>query len=154
MTEAAGWRPEVDVSMLVRRPATEVYEAFADPDRIRRFWLASSSGRLETGSSVHWWFPVAGAETDVTVVRAEPGESLDLRWDNGQPLRITFEGRGSATLVRVTVTDFGGHNPAAAAIDSAAGFTLVLASLKVFLEHGIEGELQYDRFPDAERTSR
>jgi uncharacterized protein YndB with AHSA1/START domain len=144
----------VDVDMLIRRPAREVWEAFADPDRIRRFWLARSSGRLEPGAAVRWEFKVAGAATDVRVVEAVPGELLDLRWDDDQPLRITFADRGDDTVVRVLLTDFGGDAPAADAVNAMSGFTLVLASLKLWLEHGIEGELMYDKFPDAEYADR
>jgi len=140
--------------MLVRRTAAEVWEAFADPEQIRRFWLARSTGRLVTGGRVHWMFKVAGAETDVEVVDAVGGELLDLRWDDGQPLCISFEPRGDATLVTVRVTDFGGENPAANAIESTSGFTLVLASLKMWLEHGIEADLMYDKFPDATYADR
>ena len=61
--------------MLIRRPAREVWEAFADPDQIRRFWLARSTGRLETGAEVTWTFKIAGAETDVTVVEALAGRA-------------------------------------------------------------------------------
>lgn len=140
--------------MLIRRPAAEVWEAFADPDRIRRFWLARSSGRLATGARLRWEFKVAGAEADVAVVEAVPGELLDLRWDDDQPLRITFAERGGATLVDVHLSGFGGDSPAAAAVDSMSGFTLVLASLKMWLEHGVEGDLMYDRFPDARYADR
>ena len=148
------WAPVVNVDMLVRRPAGEVWEAFADPDQIRRFWLARSSGRLETGATVTWEFKVAGAQTEVAVQGAVSGELLDLRWDDGQPLRITFHGRDDATLVTVRVTEFGGDTPAADAIESMSGFTLVLASLKMWLEHGIEGDLMYDKFPDASYADR
>ncbi len=148
------WTPVVEVDMLVRRPAMEVWESFADPDQIRRFWLARSSGRLETGATVAWEFKIAGAETEVTVARAVPGEMLDLRWDDGQPLQISFEARDDATLVTVRVTDFGGDTPAANAVESMSGFTLVLASLKMWLEHGIEGDLMYDKFPDASYADR
>ena len=79
---------------------------------------------------------------------------LDLRWDNGQPLQISFEARDDATLVTVRVTDFGGDTPAANAVESMSGFTLVLASLKMWLEHGIEGDLMYDKFPDASYADR
>lgn len=149
-----GSTPEVDVSMLVRRPAADVWEAFADPDRIRRFWLSSSSDRLAPGATVRWAFKVAGAETDVTVAEAVPGSLLDLRWDGDQPLRITFEDRGDDTLVGVRVTDFEGDDAATDAIDSMSGFTLMLASLKQYLEHGIEGDLMYDRFPDQDDADR
>jgi uncharacterized protein YndB with AHSA1/START domain len=148
------WIPVVEVDMLVRRPAREVYEAFADPDQIRRFWLARSSGPLETGAQVHWTFKVAGAETDVTVVRATPNERLDLRWDEDQPLTISFDDRGASTLVTVRLSEFTGDSPAADAVDSMSGFTLVLASLKMWLERGIEGDLMYDKFPDAEYADR
>lgn len=137
--------------MLVRRPPGEVYEAFADPDSIRRFWLASSSGRLEAGAEVHWIFKVVGAETDVTVMDARPGELLDLRWDDSQPLQITFGEHQDGTVVGVEVKNF---SDAETAIESMSGFTLMLASLKIWLEHDIEGELQYDKFPDAEFVDR
>ena len=140
--------------MLVRRPAAEVWEAFADPDQIRRFWLGGSTGRLENGVTVNWTFKVAGAAAEVTVVEATPGVLLDLRWDGGQPLRISFDDRGDTTLVTVRVTDFGGDTPAADAVESMSGFTLVLASLKMWLEHGIEGDLMYDKFPDADYSDR
>jgi len=152
--DSQAWTPEVDVDMLIRRPTHEVWNAFADPDQIRRFWLAESSGRLVTGASVHWTFKVADAATDVTVARAIPGELLDLRWDAGQPLTITFASRGESTLVRIRVTDFPGDTPAANAVESMSGFTLVLASLKMYLEHGIEGDLMYDKFPDADYADR
>ena len=154
MAADTGWEPDVDVKMLIRKPSAQVYAAFAEPDQIRRFWLASSSGPLVAGAHVHWQFKIAGAETDVVVSEAVPGLLLDLRWDDGQPLRITFEDRDRATLVGVQVTDFTGDNPAAQAIESTSGFTLVLASLKMWLECGVEGVLLYDKFPDTEYADR
>jgi len=152
--DSNSWEPTVDVDMLIRKPAGEVYEAFADPERIRRFWLAQSSGRLEPGAMVRWKFKVAGAEADVHVVAADPGRLLDLRWDEGQPLRISFDDRRDSTQVRVQVTGFAGEDAAAQAVESTSGFTLVLASLKMWLEHGIEGDLMYDKFPDADYADR
>lgn len=35
--------------MLVRRPAAEVFPAFADPAVTSRFWFSKGSGRLEHG---------------------------------------------------------------------------------------------------------
>ncbi len=140
--------------MLIRRPAVDVYEAFVDPGQITKFWLARSSGRLEPGAHVSWSFKVAGAETAVDVLEAKTGELLDLRWDQGQPLRITFADRGDSTLVGIKLTDFPGDTPYTTAIESMSGFTLVLASLKLWLEHGIAGDLMYDKFPDEEHTDR
>lgn len=148
------YQPVVDVDMLIRKAPGEVYRTFADPERICRFWLAESSGPLRTGARVTRTFKIAGAVAKVEVVEALPNRLLDLRWDDGRPLRIDFEDRGDATLVHIRETDFGGDTPAANAIESMSGFTLVLASLKAWLEHGIEGDLMYDKFPDAEYSDR
>ena len=51
-------------------------------------------------------------------------------------------------------TQFRGDTLVASAVESMSGFTLVLASLKMWLEHGIEGELTYDKFPDATYADR
>jgi len=141
----------IAVDMLVRCPPHDAYEAFADPEQIRRFWLASSSHRLVTGGRSRWRFKIAGAETDVAVVEARPDELLDLRWDEGQPVRLVFTPHLQGAIVGVEVTNF---SDAPTAIETMSGFTLVLASLKLWIEHGIEGELQYDRFPDAEYADR
>lgn len=151
---SSDWIPVVEVDTLVRKPARQVWEAFVDPDQISQFWLAHSSGRLEPGARVHWSFKVAGAETDVEVVDATPGRGLDLRWDAGQPLRISFRDHDDGTVVAIRVSDFEGDTPGANAVESMSGFTLVLASLKLWLEHGIAGELMYDKFPGATYTDR
>ena len=149
-----GYEPTVDISMLVRRPARQVWEAFVDPEQIRQFWLAESTARLTTGATAHWVFKVEGSEADVEVVESDPGRLLLLSWDEGQLLRIEFADRDEATLVRVHLDGFEGEDAAGRAIDSISGFTLVLSSLKVWLEHGIDSQLMYDRFPDAAYSDR
>ena len=67
---------------------------------------------------------------------------------------MSLQDRGEVTLVGVLLTDFTGDHPCADAIDATSGLTLVLASLKMWLEHGIEGDLMYDKFPDAEYADR
>lgn len=82
--------------------------------------------------------------------RAVPTMSRHQGASDGRPAVI----RGDAALVHIRVSDFGGDTPSADAIESMSGFTLVLTSLKSWLEHGIEGDLMYDRFPDAEYSDR
>ena len=140
--------------MLVRRPALRVWEAFVDPEQIRQFWLAESTARLTVGATARWVFKVAGAETGVEVLESDPGHLLLLRWDEGQLVRIEFGDRAGATLVRVYLDGFSGDDAAAQAIDASSGFTLVLSSLKIWLEHSIDTQLMYDRFPAAAYNDR
>lgn len=140
--------------MLIRKTANTVYEAFANSDHIQKFWLAYASGPVHSGARVTWKFKIAGAETKVEVLEAEPGRLITFRWDDGQSVRIDFQARGDATLVRIRQTDFGGDTPIGDAINAVTGFTLVLASLKSWLEGGVEGDLMYDQLPDAQYSDR
>ncbi|HEX9090578.1 MAG TPA: hypothetical protein VF831_03770, partial [Anaerolineales bacterium] len=56
----------------------------------------------------------------------------------------------NATFVSITNTGFSGDGDSLVeqAMGSAAGFGLVLAGLKAYLEHGIELNLVADRFPE------
>ena len=94
MNSTAGdWTPVVEVDMLVRRPAVEVWEAFEDPDRISRFWLARSTGRLETGATVRWSFKMAEPRPRSPSSKRSQVPCSTSCWDGGQPLRISFEDR-------------------------------------------------------------
>ena len=54
-------------TMLIRRPRTEVFDAFVQPQLITKFWLKSTTGPLAAGAQVEWNFMVPGAKETVTV---------------------------------------------------------------------------------------
>ena len=53
--------PAASASMLIRSPVSDVYRALTDAQSLTRFWLASASGPLVQGATVHWEFLVPGA---------------------------------------------------------------------------------------------
>lgn len=146
--------------MLIRRPAEEVYAAFADPNVTTRFWFTRGSGPLTTGATVTWHWDMYNAQAAVHVVEATPGERLHVRWgdaDDEQSMTDivwTFCPRdgGQSTFVSVTNSGFHGtpEEICSQARDSTEGFALALAGAKAWLEHGIELGLTGDRFPSAE----
>ena len=42
------------VSMMIRKPVAEVFEAFIDPVTTTKFWFTRSSGKLEEGKKLIW----------------------------------------------------------------------------------------------------
>jgi uncharacterized protein YndB with AHSA1/START domain len=48
------------VSRLINCEAADAFDAFVDPDKITKFWLISTSGRLTEGAKVTWHFMVPG----------------------------------------------------------------------------------------------
>ena len=139
--------------MLVRRPLEEVFNAFVDPRITTRFWFTKSSGKLEPGAKVTWEWEMYGASADIHVEAIERPSRILIRW--GEPsttVEWQFTSHGAeATLVRISNAGFQGteEEVVGMALDSMGGFSLVLAALKAWLEHGIALDLVADRDPDA-----
>ena len=150
LTEA----PKARVEMLVRRPVSEVFEAFVDPSITTRFWFTKSSGRLEPGRLVRWDWEMYGVFAEVKVIAVERDARILLEWtgyDAPTVIEWIFTPRGDgATLVSITNSGFrgDGDDVVKQALGATGGFTLVLAGLKALLEHGIALNLIADRFPD------
>jgi uncharacterized protein YndB with AHSA1/START domain len=138
LTEA----PRMATDMLIRRPAHEVYEAFADPAITTRFWFTKSSGRLEPGAQVRWDWEMFNLHTVVTVKDAEADRRILFDWNPDHPTTVEFrftpEG-DSATYVAVTETGLTGSGDEIVAylVGSTSGFSKVLCAAKALLEHNI-----------------
>src|SRR3990167_479926 len=84
--------PVVDTGMLIRRPAAEVFEAFADPSVTTKFWFSKGSGRLEPGARVRCDWEMYGVGADVVVKAIEPGRRILI--DCGDEAGGVTEGGG------------------------------------------------------------
>jgi uncharacterized protein YndB with AHSA1/START domain len=144
---------EMATGMLIRRPAAEVFRAFADPAVTTRFWFTKSSGPLEPGAKVSWEWEMYGVGTTVAVREIVPGERIVVEWNPDSPSTVewTFTGVGDGTYVRIREFNMTGtaDEIAAHVVDSTQGFSFVLAGAKAWLEHGIELNLVGDAHVDA-----
>jgi len=147
--------PAVDVGMLVRRPPDEVFEALADPSVTTRFWFTKSTGRMTEGAELTWTWEMYGVSSKVWVDEVRPGRVIRFRWDGYDPVHPTtvrFEFtpyQGDTTYLRITETGFTGDDgtQVSRALDSTAGFTFLLSSLKAALEHDITLRVTMDAHP-------
>ncbi|HFK5586439.1 TPA: SRPBCC family protein [Elizabethkingia anophelis] len=138
--------------MLIRRPIAEVYEAFINPEITTKFWFTKSSGRLDEYKNIIWTWEMYNVDVDVEVTELQPNQKISVIWGNQNEKTLvvwTFSEHGNNTFVSVINSNFSGDEDAviSAVRDSTEGFTLVLAGLKSYLEHGIELNLVKDRFP-------
>ena len=144
--------PTVQTQMLVRRPVDEVFNAFVDPAVTTRFWFTRSSGKLEPGAKVTWEWEMYGVSADVHVKAIEQPSRILIEWDEpATTVEWKFTSAGAdKTLVQITNAGFQGNveQVVAMALDSMGGFSLVLAALKAWLEHGIALDLVADRDPE------
>ncbi|WJH35634.1 SRPBCC family protein [Paenibacillus sp. CC-CFT747] len=147
--------PVVQTSMLIRRPVGEVFEAFVNPEVTTKFWYTRSSGRMEAGKRIQWYWDMYGAAADVDVVAVEPDKRIRIEWDEGVGVEWDFTPRSpEETMVTITNSGFHGNGDevVAQAVDSMQGFTMVLCGLKAYLEHNVILNLVADKAPDAHVT--
>lgn len=147
--------PIATTAMLIRKPVAEVFEAFVNPEITSKFWFTKGSGRLEVGQQVQWQWEMYGVSTSVLVKAIEPNQRILIEWDgySGRTaVEWTFASRPDGTTF-VSIAESGwtgsGDELGRYVADSTEGFTLTLAGLKAFLEHGIQLNLVADRHPDA-----
>ncbi|AFD08878.1 SRPBCC family protein [Solitalea canadensis] len=138
--------------MLIRKPVTEVFEAFVNPEITSMFWFTKSSGRLEEGKEVTWTWEMYNVSVPVNVKSVVPNKTILISWGNYKEettVEWTFtEMKNNSTFVSIVNSGFKGDNEQLIAQirDATEGFTLVLAGLKAYLEHTIQLNLVGDRF--------
>ncbi|MCE7042840.1 SRPBCC family protein [Dyadobacter sp. CY312] len=139
--------------MLIRKPVSEVFEAFINPEITTKFWFTKSTGRLEVAQPVEWTWEMYNVTIPITVKAIEPFKRILIEWGNHNDLTSvewTFsELSADTTFVCIVNTIIGDDIEKAMAMvrDSTEGFTLVLAGLKALLEYNITLNLVGDRFP-------
>jgi uncharacterized protein YndB with AHSA1/START domain len=146
--------PVAKSEMLIRRPVSEVFEAFVDPTMTSRFWFTKGSGRLEAGKEVSWDWEMYNFSVQVKVKEVEPNKRIVVEWgnyDDATTIEWIFTARpDNTTFVSITNSGFTGTGDEVVkkALDSTEGFTFVLAGAKALLEYNVELNLVRDRFPD------
>lgn len=145
--------PVARTGMLIRRPIERVFEAIVNPEITSRFWFSKGSGRLETGRKVRWEWEAYDVSNEVNAIAVEPYERVLIEWPGytgTTEVEWTFEAVPDGTTF-VRVRESGWVDDADKLIryvaDSTQGFTLMLAGLKAWLEHGIQLNLTLDRYP-------
>lgn len=145
--------PTAQTGMLIRKPASEVYEAFVSPEAITNFWFTRSTGRLEKGKSLEWIWDMYKISSKVLVKDLVPDKKIEIEWGaEGQSrTRVEWsfeEVEGGYTFVQIVMDGFSGeeYSIQKMVVDSASGFCWVLAGAKAWLEFGIRLNLVGDRF--------
>lgn len=146
-----------DAAMCIRKPATEVFNAFIDPAITTQFWFTKSSGQLEEGKTVEWAWEMYGVAVPVSVQTILPNEKILISWGTGaQQSKVEWNFTAineMATYVTIKNSGFQGQGEELISQirDSTGGFTIVLAGLKAYLEHGIQLNLIGDKWPEEMR---
>ena len=135
-------RIKTKVQMGILKPAHEVFEAIVDPDKMSRYFITTSTGRMESGRTLTWTWEDYDASHEVKVQNVEKDNLVSFTWKGSGVeclVVITPEPKGdSQTLVKITESDwpadFKGANRCMGQVE---GWTQFLCCLKAFLEYGV-----------------
>ena len=140
--------------MLIRKPVSEIFNAFVNPEITTKFWFTKSTGKLEAGKKVDWIWEMYNHTEPVLVKSIVPDETIIIEW-GAELEKTTVEWSfkqltEGSTFVSIVNSGFKGNSEQLIPQirDSTGGFTIVLAGLKAYLEHGIQLNLIADRFPE------
>lgn len=141
-------------SMLIRKPVSEVFNAFINPEVTTKIWFTKSSGKLYTGDTISWTWEMFNHTVSILVKSIVPNKLIKIQWGENKNAVVDWDFKvkdDSQTFVTITNTGFIGTSDdlIAQIREATEGFTLVLANLKAYLEHGILLDLVADRYPKA-----
>jgi uncharacterized protein YndB with AHSA1/START domain len=137
--------PRPHVGRAVRReiriavPPRAVWDAWAEPEEIARWFVDRAEGSMRDAATVTWRFEAFGFSVPVEIFAAVPGEYLAFGGAlTGRPpalQEVILEHRGGETLLRVVNSGFGDGaqwDEEYEGVDS--GWVMALATLKHQLE--------------------
>lgn len=144
--------PFARAAMLIRKPISEVFNAFIDPEITTKIWFTKSSSRLYIGETISWSWEMFNHTIEILVKSILPNERIQIQWGENKDALVNWDFKkmdDSRTFVTITNTGFVGTSDdlIAQIRDATEGFTLVLANLKALLEHGVLLDLVADRYP-------
>jgi uncharacterized protein YndB with AHSA1/START domain len=152
----------IKVALKMQKPASEVFEAIVDPERMSNYFISKSTGRMEEGKTITWKFPEFDMEFPVRVERADPDDFISWYWDdmNGNQTMVEISLKavnGEETFVSITEGTRENNEQGLKWLQSnTEGWANFLASLKAYLEYGInlrQGAFDISQMPTKEVTS-
>lgn len=139
--------------MLIKRPVSEVFDAFIDPVITTKVWFTKSSGKLQMGETISWTWEMFDHTVEILVKSIVPNERIQIQWGENKNALVSWDFKEiDENRTFVTITNIGFIGISEEVIvqirDATEGFALVLANLKAYLEHNIELNLISDRYPN------
>jgi uncharacterized protein YndB with AHSA1/START domain len=131
------------VQMGILRSASEIFDAIIDPEKMSKYFISGSTGKMESGKSLTWTWTDYEGEHEIKVGKIEKDKVVSFEW-NGSGVNcvvvITLESKGNdKTLVKITESewpaDYKGANQCMGQVE---GWTHFLLCMKAYLEYGID----------------
>lgn len=126
----------------IQKSKNEVFDAIVNPNKMNQYFIASSSGAIETGKIVEWKFPEFDDIFPVMGGDLKQDEYISFDWSGGVDdmlVEIFLEiGENDSTIVKVIEHEMNDDEAGIKQLmGQTEGWANFLACLKAYLEYGI-----------------
>lgn len=134
---------EITTKFKILKPANEVFEAIANPDKMANYWFSSGTGRIEHGKKITWRYAEYNAEVLITVLEVEENKKIVFSWgEEGEETTVTITLstlEEAGTEIGIIESGFNEDDPDLVdkLVGQKGGWVYMLTCLKGYLENGI-----------------
>ena len=127
----------------ILKPASEIFEAIVDPDKMSNYFISKSTGRMEEGKTLTWKFGEFDMEFPVRVGEIRKDEYVSFYWGDEKEGETFVEinlkpFEGDSTVVTVTEKEKPLDEPGIKWLQgNSEGWANFLACMKAYVEYGI-----------------
>ncbi|MBX2923761.1 MAG: SRPBCC domain-containing protein [Chitinophagaceae bacterium] len=135
-------------ALQIQKPINEVFEAIVNPEKMTKYFISESSGRMESGKELTWEFGDFPGKFPVKVIEVQPDKSVSFVWDEETVVNIILkEQPGKSTVVKVTEGEKELNDDNLEwCVGNTFGWGNFLDCMKAYLEYGInlrKGAFEY-----------
>ncbi|MDH1881489.1 SRPBCC domain-containing protein [Empedobacter falsenii] len=132
----------VKATIQIQKSKNEVFDAIVNPNKMNQYFIASSTGAIETGKIVEWKFPEFDDIFPVMGGDLKQDEYISFDWSGGVDdmlVEIFLEkGENDSTIVKVIEHEMNDDEAGIKQLmGQTEGWANFLACLKAYLEYGI-----------------
>ena len=133
---------EINVSLQIQKPITEVFEAIVNPEKMSNYFISEGSARMEQGKEVMWKFPEFEGKFPIKVFKIEKDKYISYFWGaNGEETVVEMTlipKENDSTLVTIVEKSRDNNEEGIKwLMGNSFGWSNFLACLKAYLEYGI-----------------
>lgn len=126
----------------ISKPIHEIFDAIVNPNHMKHYFIADSTGIMKEGETINWSFPEFPDTFPVSVIKVDSPSIISFDWSGGvqgQKVNIMLEPMDAhQTLIRVEEFQYELNDAGVTqALQQTEGWANFLACLKAYLEYNI-----------------
>ena len=134
---------EIKAALQVRKPASVIFDAIIDPEKMKNYFISSGSDKMEEGKTIIWRFPEFDFDAPINVGKVEKDRYISFSWEGSEGKELTVEillepQADNSTVIRIIEKSMENNPEGIEWLGrNTEGWANFLACIKAYLEYGI-----------------